>query len=63
MDSATRNALEQLADSLESIGRTPMYRKHKEIMSNLAPKLPSDLFVIAWDIKQIARFGTNSFGI
>lgn len=63
MDNAMRNTLEQLADSLESIGRTQMAREHKEHMQSLAPKLNADLFAIAWDIKQIARWGTPSFGV
>jgi hypothetical protein len=63
MDAAMRNALEQLADSLESIARTGMYKEHKEQIENITNKVPTDLFTMAWDIKQIARWGTASFGV
>ena len=58
-----RLRLEELADELEGLARNPSMRNQKEQMRNLAPKIPSDLFVIAWDIKQIARWGTTSQGI
>ncbi len=63
MDNATRVALEQLADNLESIARMPMTREHIEHMSRIAPREAVDLYSIAWQIKQVARWGTPSFGV
>lgn len=64
MDSAMRNALEQYADALESVARTPMYKEHAEKIDSITNgKCRSNLYTIAWELKQIARFGTSSFGV
>jgi len=50
-----RQQLEELADKLEGIARN--------LKVPVTFGIRSKLFSLAWDIKQIARRGTPSFGI
>lgn len=63
MTNQQRARLESLADELEAIAREPEVRETKKHMRLLGAKIPTDLFALAWDIKQIARWNTSSFGM
>lgn len=58
-----RVALERIGDELESLGRTSVAHDLKENMRPVSHRISTDLFTIAWDVKQIARWNTSSFGV
>ncbi len=64
LTSEQRARLERLADELEGIARTSTYELHTQNMEGvLQNKAPANLYTLAWDIKQIARWRTVSFGV
>lgn len=61
---AERAELERLADEMEVVARRTISRDtYARTSSNNEVNVSSALFAYAWELKQMARTGTASFGI